>query len=296
MIDARGGRPVLTASSILLAAGLATLALAHSLPVYLVAWLVMGLGMGSGLYDAGFRRRWAARTARTRGARSRPSPCGAASPARSAGRSAPISSTTSAGAAPAAPMPPSTFSSPSRCTPSSCPASGRLPAARPLGAKSGRSLPSSPDRNPADPRVRAPRRGPYPRGGDRLHDRCAPAHNPPGTGTWPRRGSRPRRAGRTLAGRRPHRRDGVRPPLPPDLDHGGLRHPGRQRHPAAARRVPDPGAGPCAVRRRERHRLDREGHPAPRPVRAGRLRLAHGAGWRCPACSPRRSRPRWERS
>lgn len=53
-IDARGGRPVLVASSVLLAAGLATLALAHSLPVYLMAWLVMGLGMGSGLYDAGF--------------------------------------------------------------------------------------------------------------------------------------------------------------------------------------------------------------------------------------------------
>ena len=42
------------ASSILLAAGLATLALAHSLPVYLMAWLLMGVGMGSGLYDAGF--------------------------------------------------------------------------------------------------------------------------------------------------------------------------------------------------------------------------------------------------
>ena len=53
-IDIKGGRPVLVASSILLAAGLATLALAHSLPVYLMAWLVMGLGMGSGLYDAGF--------------------------------------------------------------------------------------------------------------------------------------------------------------------------------------------------------------------------------------------------
>jgi MFS family permease len=53
-IDAKGGRPVLMASSILLAAGVATMALAHSLPVYLVAWLLMGLGMGSGLYDAGF--------------------------------------------------------------------------------------------------------------------------------------------------------------------------------------------------------------------------------------------------
>jgi len=53
-IDAKGGRPVLVASSILLGSGLATLALAHSLPVYLMAWLVMGVGMGSGLYDAAF--------------------------------------------------------------------------------------------------------------------------------------------------------------------------------------------------------------------------------------------------
>jgi MFS family permease len=53
-IDARGGRPVLTASSILLGSGLATLALAHSLPVYLLAWLLMGIGMGAGLYDAAF--------------------------------------------------------------------------------------------------------------------------------------------------------------------------------------------------------------------------------------------------
>jgi len=53
-IDARGGRPVLVASSILLAAGLTTLAIAHSLTVYLMGWLVMGIGMGSGLYDAGF--------------------------------------------------------------------------------------------------------------------------------------------------------------------------------------------------------------------------------------------------
>jgi MFS family permease len=53
-IDLKGGRPVLTASSILLAAGLATLALAHSLPVYMLAWILMGVGMGSGLYDAGF--------------------------------------------------------------------------------------------------------------------------------------------------------------------------------------------------------------------------------------------------
>jgi hypothetical protein len=53
-IDAKGGRPVLTASSALLGAGLATLALAHTLPVYMLAWLLMGIGMGAGLYDAAF--------------------------------------------------------------------------------------------------------------------------------------------------------------------------------------------------------------------------------------------------
>lgn len=53
-IDAKGGRPVLTASSLLLGSGLATLALAHSLPLYFMAWLLMGVGMGAGLYDAAF--------------------------------------------------------------------------------------------------------------------------------------------------------------------------------------------------------------------------------------------------
>jgi MFS family permease len=53
-INAKGGHPVLTASSILLGSGLATLALAHSLPVYLTAWLIIGVGMGAGLYDAAF--------------------------------------------------------------------------------------------------------------------------------------------------------------------------------------------------------------------------------------------------
>jgi MFS family permease len=53
-IDAKGGRPVLIGSSVLLGSGLALLALAHSLPVYFMAWLLMGVGMGSGLYDAAF--------------------------------------------------------------------------------------------------------------------------------------------------------------------------------------------------------------------------------------------------
>ncbi|MBO1905276.1 MFS transporter [Microvirga sp. 3-52] len=53
-IDAKGGRPVLIGSSVLLGSGLALLALAHSLPVYFMAWLMIGVGMGSGLYDAAF--------------------------------------------------------------------------------------------------------------------------------------------------------------------------------------------------------------------------------------------------
>ncbi len=49
-----GGRPVLAFAALLLAAGLATLALAPALPVYLAGWLLLGLGMGCGLYDPAF--------------------------------------------------------------------------------------------------------------------------------------------------------------------------------------------------------------------------------------------------
>ena len=53
-IASRGGRPVLAVSAGLLAGGLLALAFAHSLPAYLSAWLVIGLGMGAGLYDPAF--------------------------------------------------------------------------------------------------------------------------------------------------------------------------------------------------------------------------------------------------
>jgi hypothetical protein len=53
-IDRTGGRPVLAASSLLLALGLAGLGIAPNLPSYFVAWALIGLGMGAGLYDAGF--------------------------------------------------------------------------------------------------------------------------------------------------------------------------------------------------------------------------------------------------
>jgi predicted MFS family arabinose efflux permease len=53
-VDRRGGRPVLALSSLLYAAGLTGIGLAPNLPVYLLAWVVLGGGMGTGLYDAVF--------------------------------------------------------------------------------------------------------------------------------------------------------------------------------------------------------------------------------------------------
>ncbi|WP_075220836.1 MFS transporter [Acuticoccus yangtzensis] len=54
LIRRTGGRPVLAAGMGLIAAGLALLGLAESLPVYFAAWVVLGLGMSGGLYDAAF--------------------------------------------------------------------------------------------------------------------------------------------------------------------------------------------------------------------------------------------------
>ena len=47
-----GGRAVLASSSILLALGLVGIGLAQNLIIYLAAYIVIGLGMGAGLYDA----------------------------------------------------------------------------------------------------------------------------------------------------------------------------------------------------------------------------------------------------
>ncbi len=54
IIAARGGRPILLASSSFYAAGLAGVGLAPALPFYLFAWVLIGIGMGTGLYDAVF--------------------------------------------------------------------------------------------------------------------------------------------------------------------------------------------------------------------------------------------------
>jgi predicted MFS family arabinose efflux permease len=53
-IDRLGGRPVLLASTGLFMAGLTLLALAPNLAVLAAGWLVLGLAMGCGLYDAAF--------------------------------------------------------------------------------------------------------------------------------------------------------------------------------------------------------------------------------------------------
>ncbi len=54
LIDRHGGRRVLMGSNVLFGAGLLALALAQGLTWVVVAWLVLGLAMGAGLYDAAF--------------------------------------------------------------------------------------------------------------------------------------------------------------------------------------------------------------------------------------------------
>jgi predicted MFS family arabinose efflux permease len=53
-IDLVGGRNVLSLSNLVLAAGLVLLGFATSIPLLVAAWLLLGIGMGAGLYDAAF--------------------------------------------------------------------------------------------------------------------------------------------------------------------------------------------------------------------------------------------------
>ncbi|NGM88967.1 MFS transporter [Parapusillimonas sp. SGNA-6] len=53
-IDRHGGRIVLVNTSLLFALGLALLGLAHGLWTMVAAWLLLGVAMGAGLYDAAF--------------------------------------------------------------------------------------------------------------------------------------------------------------------------------------------------------------------------------------------------
>jgi predicted MFS family arabinose efflux permease len=54
LIDRGNGNAVLAVSNLLFAGGLVMLSIAQSLLVLQVAWLVLGIGMGIGLYDAAF--------------------------------------------------------------------------------------------------------------------------------------------------------------------------------------------------------------------------------------------------
>lgn len=54
LVERHGGRPVLAGGSVVLGVGLLLLGAAPSLPVYVLAWLVLGIGMGAGLYDPVF--------------------------------------------------------------------------------------------------------------------------------------------------------------------------------------------------------------------------------------------------
>lgn len=53
-IGQHGGQPVLALACLLLAAGLIILAAAPSLWVFVAGWIVLGIGMAAGLYDAAF--------------------------------------------------------------------------------------------------------------------------------------------------------------------------------------------------------------------------------------------------
>ena len=53
-IKRRGGQPALMLSSLFFALGLSTLGLAQTLPFYLSGWILIGIGMASGLYEAIF--------------------------------------------------------------------------------------------------------------------------------------------------------------------------------------------------------------------------------------------------
>lgn len=50
----RGGRPVLACTSLIFVIGLAALGMAQGVVGMFVAWLIIGVGIGSGLYEAAF--------------------------------------------------------------------------------------------------------------------------------------------------------------------------------------------------------------------------------------------------
>ncbi|WP_454719924.1 MULTISPECIES: MFS transporter [Cupriavidus] len=68
MIDRTGGRSVLAATSLVFAVGLAGLGMAQGVIGLFAAWIVLGIGMGAGLYEAAFATLVALYGSRSRGA------------------------------------------------------------------------------------------------------------------------------------------------------------------------------------------------------------------------------------
>lgn len=68
MIDRTGGRRVLVATSLIFAGGLAGLGVAQGVTGLFAAWLILGIGMGAGLYEAAFATLVALYGNRSRGA------------------------------------------------------------------------------------------------------------------------------------------------------------------------------------------------------------------------------------
>ncbi|SOY94932.1 putative transporter, Major facilitator superfamily MFS_1 [Cupriavidus taiwanensis] len=68
MIDRTGGRQVLVATSLIFASGLAGLGFAQGVIGLFAAWLILGIGMGAGLYEAAFATLVALYGNRSRGA------------------------------------------------------------------------------------------------------------------------------------------------------------------------------------------------------------------------------------
>ena len=54
LIDRQGGRGLLAASNLVIAAGLLILAATHGIAGLVIAWVVLGIGLGMGLYDPAF--------------------------------------------------------------------------------------------------------------------------------------------------------------------------------------------------------------------------------------------------
>ena len=54
LIDRHGGRVLLAASNLVIGTGLVILAAAHGIAGLVIAWAVLGVGLGMGLYDPAF--------------------------------------------------------------------------------------------------------------------------------------------------------------------------------------------------------------------------------------------------